>query len=156
MPGTFNKVCIVGAGAIGGWLGAGLARAGCTVSMVARGPTLAALQRDGLQLHTGATDAPVLQTHPVQASDNASALGPQDLVVVAVKAPAMREVALQLGPLLGPDTVVLTAMNGVPWWFLQGFGGALMAPVFDGRGKVSFNLVLAGFSGAMTGEQVNG
>ena len=46
-------------------------------------------------------------------------------VVVAVKAPAMREVAHQLGPLLGPDTVVLTAMNGVPWWFLQGFGGAL-------------------------------
>ena len=57
MPGIFNQVCIVGAGAIGGWLGAGLARAGCAVSMVARGPTLAALQRDGLQLHSGAPEA---------------------------------------------------------------------------------------------------
>ncbi len=125
MPGIFNQVCIVGAGAIGGWLGAGLARAGCAVSMVARGPTLAALQRDGLQLHSGAPEAPLLQTHLVQASDDARAIGPQDLIVVAVKAPAMRDVALQLGPLLGPNTVVLTAMNGVPWWFLQGFGGAL-------------------------------
>ena len=125
MTTRFHTVCIVGAGAIGGWLGAGLARAGCAVSMLARGQTLAALQRDGLRLHSGPSDAPVVQTHQVLASPDPHALGPQDLVIVAVKAPAMREVALQLAPLLRPDTVVLTAMNGVPWWFLQGFGGAL-------------------------------
>ena len=121
----FKNVCIVGAGAIGGWIGAGLARAGCTVSVLARGQTLAALQRDGLQLQSGPADALHTQTDPVRASSSAQELGPQDLVVVAVKAPAMRDAALQMAPLLGPHSVVLTAMNGVPWWFLQGFGGAL-------------------------------
>ncbi|MEO8859605.1 MAG: 2-dehydropantoate 2-reductase, partial [Burkholderiaceae bacterium] len=121
----FSRVCIVGAGAIGGWLGAGLARAGCSVSMLARGGTLAALQRDGLRLQSGRADALQTQVHAVHASADAAALGPQDLVVIAVKAPAMPDVAAHLGPLLGPRSVVLTAMNGVPWWFLQGFGGAL-------------------------------
>ena len=125
MTDHFEAVCLVGAGAIGGWIGAGLARAGCTVSMLARGATLAALQRDGLKLQSGPPDALQTQTHPVRASASAHALGAQDLVVIAVKAPAMRAVALQLAPLLGPRTVVLTAMNGVPWWFLQGFGGRL-------------------------------
>jgi 2-dehydropantoate 2-reductase len=125
MTTPFTKVCVVGAGAIGGWLGAGLARAGCTVSMLARGQTLATLQRDGLQLHSGPTEAPRTETHTVHAGDDARHLGVQDLVVIAVKAPALRDVALQLAPLLHADTVVLTAMNGVPWWFLQGFGGAL-------------------------------
>ncbi|MBC7704153.1 MAG: 2-dehydropantoate 2-reductase [Rhodoferax sp.] len=121
----FKNVCIVGAGAIGGWIGAGLARAGCAVSVLARNQTLAALQRDGLTLQSGPADALQTRTHYVRASASAQELGPQDLVVIAVKAPAMRDVALQLAPLLGPQTVVLTAMNGVPWWFLQGFGGAL-------------------------------
>ncbi len=121
----FKNVCIVGAGAIGGWLGAGLARAGCEVSMLARGQTLAALQRDGLRLLTGANEAQQTQTHRIRASASTTELGPQDLVVIAVKAPAMRDVALQLGPLLAAHTVVMTAMNGVPWWFLQGFGGPL-------------------------------
>ena len=125
MTDRFKNVCIVGAGAIGGWLGAGLARAGCTVSVLARGQTLAALQRDGLRLQTGSGEAMQTQTHAVRASAGTQALGPQDLVVVAVKAPALREVALQMAPLLAPHTVVLTAMNGVPWWFLQGFGGAV-------------------------------
>ena len=125
MDDRFRKVCIVGAGAIGGWLGAGLACAGCEVSMLARGQTLAALQRDGLRLLTGANEAQQTQTHRVRASASAAELGPQDLVVVAVKAPAMRDVAPQLAPLLAAHTLVLTAMNGVPWWFLQGFGGPL-------------------------------
>ncbi len=125
MDDRFRKVCVVGAGAIGGWLGAGLARAGCEVSMLARGQTLAALQRDGLRLLTGANEAQQTQTHRVRASASAAELGPQDLVVVAVKAPAMRDVAPQLAPLLAAHTLVLTAMNGVPWWFLQGFGGPL-------------------------------
>jgi 2-dehydropantoate 2-reductase len=118
----YNKICIVGAGAIGGWLGAGLARAGCSVSFLARGATLAALQTQGLKLQSGTQPE---QTHTVRASNNAAELGEQDLVIIAVKAPALREVALQIAPLLGKDTVVLTAMNGVPWWFLQGFGGVL-------------------------------
>ena len=117
----YNNVCIVGAGAIGGWLGAGLARAGCSVSFLARGETLKALQTQGLQLQSG-TQAE--QTHTVRASNHAAELGVQDLVIIAVKAPALREVAMQIAPMLGKDTVVLTAMNGVPWWFLQGFGGS--------------------------------
>jgi len=121
----FHNICIVGAGAIGGWIGAGLARAGCSVSMLARGATLAALQRDGLKLQRGPADALQTETFGVRASADAHELGPQDLVVIAVKAPAMPDVALKLAPLMGPQTVVLTAMNGVPWWFLQGFGGAL-------------------------------
>jgi 2-dehydropantoate 2-reductase len=118
----YNKVCIVGAGAIGGWLGAGLARAGCDVSFLARGETLKALQTQGLKLQSGEQHE---QVHVVRASNSASDLGVQDLVIIAVKAPALREVAQQIAPLLGKDTVVLTAMNGVPWWFLQGFGGEL-------------------------------
>lgn len=114
------KICIYGAGAIGGWIGARLAALGEPVSVVARGATLAALQAHGLRLHHAEG---VLQV-PVQAADNAAALGVQDLVVIAVKAPAMAAVARGIAPLLGPHTMVLTAMNGVPWWFFQGFGGA--------------------------------
>ena len=119
----YKNVCIVGAGAIGGWLGAGLARAGCSVSFLARGETLKALQSQGLKLQSGTTE----ETYAVHASNNAAELaerGTQDLVIIAVKAPALREVVQQITPLLGKDTVVLTAMNGVPWWFLQGFGGS--------------------------------
>ena len=114
------KICIYGAGAIGGWIGARLAALGEPVSVVARGATLAALQTHGLRLQ----QAEGLLQVPVQAADNAAALGVQDLVVVAVKAPALAEVARDIAPLLGPHTMVLTAMNGVPWWFFQGFGGA--------------------------------
>ncbi|SDO85449.1 ketopantoate reductase [Rhodoferax sp. OV413] len=114
------KICIYGAGAIGGWIGARLAVIGEPVSVVARGATLAALQSQGLQLQQ---EGQLLRV-PVQASDNPAALGVQDLVVLAVKAPALAEVARGIAPLLGPQTLVLTAMNGVPWWFFQGFGGA--------------------------------
>lgn len=116
---NFRKVAIVGAGAIGGWMGVHLARAGAHVSVLARGDTLQALQKNGLQMHQGSE----LLTVPVEASQDAAALGVQDLVVISVKAPALASVAAQVGPLIGPHTVVLTAMNGVPWWFLQGFGG---------------------------------
>ena len=123
----YNKVCIVGAGAIGGWLGAGLARASCDVSFLARGETLKTLQTQGLKLQSGsqAEKTHSEETHAVRASHSAAELGLQDLVIIAVKAPALREMAQQISPLLGKDTVVLTAMNGVPWWFLQGFGGNL-------------------------------
>ena len=121
-----QKICIYGAGAIGGWLGARLAAQGAAVSAVARGATLAALRTHGLRLREEGADGAVAErAFAVQASDSPFDLGPQDLVIVAVKAPAMAEVARAIAPLLGPDTAVLTAMNGVPWWFLQGFGGPL-------------------------------
>jgi 2-dehydropantoate 2-reductase len=116
-----KNITIYGAGAIGGWLGARLAGVGCSVSVVARGATLAALQQDGLQL----VEAEGTTPHTVRASSDPAALGVQDLVVIAVKAPALLEVARHIAPLIGPDTIVLTAMNGVPWWFFEGFGGAL-------------------------------
>jgi 2-dehydropantoate 2-reductase len=125
---TFSKICIYGAGAIGGWIGARLAQQpGVQLSVVARGATLSALQQHGLRLHQGVPagqEAPAPLSVPVQASQRPSDLGVQDLVVIAVKAPALADVAQQIAPLIGPHTVVLTAMNGVPWWFLQGFGGA--------------------------------
>jgi 2-dehydropantoate 2-reductase len=115
------KVCIYGAGAIGGWIGSGLARAGCDVSVVARGATLVALQQHGLRVH----QAGQVSAQAVACSANPAELGVQDLVVISVKAPSLPEVARHIAPLIGPDTVVMTAMNGVPWWFLQGFGGGL-------------------------------
>ena len=114
----FQKVAVIGAGAIGGWIGARLAAAGCQVSMVARGATLQALSNHGLRLSEGGHD----KVLAVRSSDNPADLGVQDLVVIAVKAPSLLEVARHIAPLLGPETVVLTAMNGVPWWFFQGFG----------------------------------
>jgi 2-dehydropantoate 2-reductase len=113
------KICIYGAGAIGGWIGVGLAQAGQRLNVVARGATLDNLRTNGLRLQEGG------QTFraQVRASAAPAELGVQDLVVVAVKAPAMAEVAKAIGPLIGPDTMVLTAMNGVPWWFFEGFGG---------------------------------
>ena len=115
------KVCIYGAGAIGGWMGSRLASIGCEVSVVARGATLDALQLHGLRLREGDR----ITSQAVASSAVPADLGVQDLVVLAVKAPSLPDVARQIAPLLGPQTLVLTAMNGVPWWFLQGFGGAL-------------------------------
>ncbi|WP_085318239.1 2-dehydropantoate 2-reductase [Derxia lacustris] len=113
------KTCIVGAGAIGGLIGARLAAAGVPTSALARGATLAALREHGWRLATA--QGPV--TGPVLASDDAGALGQQDLVIVAVKAPALAAVAAGIAPLLGPGTLVLPAMNGVPWWFCAGLPG---------------------------------
>ena len=115
------RICVVGAGSIGGVLASGLARAaGAEVSVLARGATLAALAADGLRV--AAADGTVT-TVKITASDDAAALGPQDFVIVAVKSQSMPGVAASVGPLLGPDTAVLSTLNGVPWWFLDGFGG---------------------------------
>jgi 2-dehydropantoate 2-reductase len=117
-----EKIAIVGAGSIGGWMGAKLSRCqGVQLSAFARGATLAALQRDGLQLQL--KDETIRAK--VLASQDAAQLGEQDLVILAVKATAVREVAAQIAPLLGKQTMLLSAMNGVPWWFFEGFGGAL-------------------------------
>jgi 2-dehydropantoate 2-reductase len=112
------KVCIVGAGAIGGFIGARLAAAGTAeVSAIARGATLQALRTHGWRLRE--VDNTLIQA-PANASDDANDLGPMDLVVIAVKGPALPGVAANIAPLLGPGTIVLPAMNGVPWWFGQG------------------------------------
>jgi 2-dehydropantoate 2-reductase len=117
-----QRICIVGAGSIGGWIGAKLSRCeGVQLSVFARGETLAVLQRDGLTLRSADTE---IKT-PVKASNDAAELGIQDLVILAVKAPAVRDVAMQITPLLGKETMLLSAMNGVPWWFLNSFGGEL-------------------------------
>ncbi|CAG4894098.1 2-dehydropantoate 2-reductase [Paraburkholderia saeva] len=113
------KVCIYGAGAMGGWIGVKLAQAECEVSVVARGAALSAIRQNGLRL----ADADGTRSVAVKASDVPAELGVQDLVVVAVKAPAMQSVAAQLAPLVGPGTLVMTAMNGVPWWFCAGLTG---------------------------------
>jgi 2-dehydropantoate 2-reductase len=115
------KVCVFGVGAIVGMIGYGLARAGCELSGVARGATLDALRERGLRFAEGKGIGSV----PIRASGDPAELGVQDLVVLAVKAPALSEAASRIAPLLGPRTIVLPAMNGVPWWFFQGFGGEL-------------------------------
>ena len=133
------NVCIYGAGAIGGWIGAHLAQTGHEVSVVARGANLEALQKNGLQcVQTQAADA-TLKVN-VKVSAQPVDLGPQDLVIVAVKAPAMADVAQGIAPLLGPNTMVMTAMNGVPWWFFQGFGGTLQGTTLntiDPEGRIA-------------------
>lgn len=113
------KIAIYGAGAVGGYLAARLASAGHEVSAVARGATLHALRARGLRLE--APDG--VTTARIAASDDPATLGPQALVVVAVKAPALVDIARRIAPLLGQDTMVMTAMNGVPWWFFDRFGG---------------------------------
>jgi 2-dehydropantoate 2-reductase len=120
------KVCIIGAGAIGGYIGTKLAAAGrAEISALARGATLAALRLHGWRTNTAAG---LLQA-PARASEQAAELGVQDLVIIAVKGPALTQVARDIAPLLGPHTLVMPAMNGVPWWFCHGVqdfpGGAL-------------------------------
>lgn len=145
---NIQKACIYGAGAIGGWIGAGLASAGCSVSVVARGATLEALNSNGLRVVSG-TDT---RSTAVQVSADPAALGAQDLVVIAVKAPALLDVARQIAPLIGPDTLVLTAMNGVPWWFFQGFGGPYAGTTLkavDATGEIAAAIPAANIIGCV-------
>jgi 2-dehydropantoate 2-reductase len=114
------KICIYGIGAVGGLIAARLAAEGSAeVSAVARGATLAALRANGLRLQSGEC---VTQA-PIRPAEQPAELGVQDVVVVSVKGPALPAVAAGIAPLLGPDTVVLSAMNGVPWWFFDGVAG---------------------------------
>ena len=110
------KICVYGAGAIGGLMAAWLARAGHEVSLVARGAQLDAIRRDGLRIRSqGKTES-----FKIKADANPAAFGAQDYVLVTVKAQNLTDVASSVGPLLGRDTSVVTAMNGVPWWFFHG------------------------------------
>src|SRR5690348_18012837 len=107
------RICVVGAGAIGSWIAGRLALAGSDVSLVARGATLEAIDTEGLRI----TDAGDTRCVAIAASANPADLGIHDLVVVAVKAPALPEIAPALGPLIGTNTQIIPMLNGVPWWF---------------------------------------
>jgi 2-dehydropantoate 2-reductase len=115
------RICIVGAGAIGGYLGARLALAGEQVALIARGAHLQAIRERGLTLQmadgSSQIDRPALAT-----SDMAEA-GPQDVVIVAVKAHQLPAIAPQMRALYGPETIVVTAQNGIPWWYFHKHGG---------------------------------
>jgi 2-dehydropantoate 2-reductase len=117
------KICIYGAGAVGGLMAGWLARAGEDVSVLARGAQLEAIRRGGLRIRALADGS--LYTARIAAEDDPAKLGPQDYVAVCVKAQSLGEVARAIGPLVGPQTSILTAMNGVPWWFFDrlAFGG---------------------------------
>jgi 2-dehydropantoate 2-reductase len=107
------NICVVGAGAIGGWIAARLVLSGHEVSMVARGETQAAIDTEELWI----TDVGDRRCVAVATSADPSDLGPQDLVVLAVKAPALPHIAASLEPLIAPGTQVVPMLNGVPWWF---------------------------------------
>jgi 2-dehydropantoate 2-reductase len=114
------KLCVYGAGAIGGTLAVRLAQAGHQVSVIARGAHLEAIRRDGLTLLAGG------ERHTVRlpAADSGTAFGPQDAVLVGVKAHGLATAAQGIAPLIGPHTAVVPMVNGVPWWFFDGWGGA--------------------------------
>ena len=113
------KVTVYGAGAIGGHLGAHLKRHGCDVSLIARGAHLEAMRTNGLKQIT--KDGEFI-THP-HVTDDPATLGPQDYVVMSLKSYQAPGVVDALQPLLGPDTVVATAMNGIPWWYFYKLRG---------------------------------
>ena len=111
------KIAIIGAGAIGGWIGLKLAHAGHDVSVIARGETLTALRSNGLTLIANDERVSANVNVNVYATEHAADIGAVDLVVIAVKAPALSSIAAMIAPLIAAHTIVLTAMNGVPWWF---------------------------------------
>ena len=114
------RICVFGAGAIGGLVGAKLARQGdVEVNLVARGPHLAAMREKGLTLKEHGSEAII----KVRATDRPAELGPQDYVFLALKAHSLPGILDSLEPLLGPNTAVITAQNGVPWWYFYKHGG---------------------------------
>jgi 2-dehydropantoate 2-reductase len=113
------KICIYGAGAIGGYLGALLAGTDAEVTLIARGPHLKAMQQDGLTLLSGDER----RTVRVRATDDPREAGPQDYVILALKAHSVAPILDQLQPLLGPGTAVVTAQNGILWWYFHGLEG---------------------------------
>ena len=125
------KIAIVGAGAIGGWIGARLAMARNDVSVLARGTTLQSLG-NGLFVSENGT----VERVDVNASNDPYEIGPQEVVIIAVKAPALAEAAEWAGPLIGPETIIIPMLNGVPWWFLDGERLQSVDP--DGRVDAAF------------------
>jgi len=115
------RVCIYGAGAVGGYVGAQLALAGTDVSLVARGPHLKAMRENGIRLRIGSEE----RVARVQVTDDPSELGPQDYVIVCLKAHAIPAVVDAMQPLLSNRTSIVTAVNGLPYWYFYKHGGAL-------------------------------
>jgi len=109
------NICVVGAGAIGGWIAARLAIAGENVSILARGDTLRLARAEGLRLEERGEEFVGVLT----AAEDAQAVGAQDIVIIAVKAPALPELASELRPLIGEKTMIAPMLNGVPWWFVE-------------------------------------
>jgi 2-dehydropantoate 2-reductase len=121
------KITVVGAGAIGGWIAARLALAGEQVSVLARGDTLGLVRAEGLRLQEQGEQF----VAPVEVAEDCHTLGEQDVVIVAVKAPALPALASELRPLIGAETMIVPMLNGVPWWFVDGEPLASVDP--DGR-----------------------
>ena len=121
------KVCIYGAGAIGGYLGVQLAEAGADVSLVARGAHLNAMRANGLKL---LIDGEERVAH-LNCTDDPAELGPQDYVFISLKAHAVPGVVDAMTPLLGNDTSIVTAVNGVPYWYFYKHGGALQGSTLE-------------------------
>jgi 2-dehydropantoate 2-reductase len=119
--GSPMKICIYGAGAVGGHIAGRLAGSDADVSLIARGEQLAAIRENGLRVET--RDG-TLVSRPV-ATDRPEDLEPQDIVIVALKAPALPTIAEHIGPLLNKDSQVMFVMNGIPWWYFHSHGGAL-------------------------------
>lgn len=113
------KICVYGAGAIGGYLGAKLALAGEEVTLIARGPHLEALRKDGLKL----IEAGKTEVIRIRALADAREAGPQDYVVLGVKAHALASIAAGVQPLLNSNTALVPAINGVPWWYFYKLPG---------------------------------
>ena len=110
-----SKICIYGAGAIGGFMAARLHEAGADVSLIARGPHLAAIRERGLRLNYAGQET----VYQLPATDNPAELGPQDYIIIALKAHALSAIAPQLGPLMDEQTSIVSAVNGVPWWYFH-------------------------------------
>jgi 2-dehydropantoate 2-reductase len=128
------KVCIYGAGAIGAHIGVLMKLAGVDVSLIARGAHLEAIRENGLKLIINGEE----KVARMPASNNAADLGQQDYVIIALKSHQAWEAAEQIKPLLGPDTAVVTAQNGIPWWYFYGFEGQyanLQLESVDPRGR---------------------
>jgi len=115
------KITIFGAGAIGSFVAGVMARAGYDPTLIARGATLAALRERGLTVEIGDDKFTV----PLRATDDTAALGPQDIVILATKAHQIAGALHTLAPLIGPDTVIVPAINGIPWWYCKGLSGPL-------------------------------
>lgn len=135
------RICIVGLGAVGGLFAARLARAGQPVSALARGATLAAVSRSGLELvERSAAGEEHRSRVALNVAREAAELGEQDVVVLSVKTTSLGSVAPTIAPLIGPRTVLLSAMNGVPWWFFHGLAPAMAAQplrAIDPRGAIA-------------------
>lgn len=147
------KIAIYGLGAIGGLFAARLARSGASVSAIARGATLDAVRRQGLELVESLDGVVQHSCWPVQVCENPQELGLQDLLILSVKTTALPEIAAQIAPLIGPQTTVLSAMNGIPWWFLHGLPQAsagLTLDRVDPQGRLSVAIPPQQVLGAVT------